>query len=319
MGEIEILRCLWRLTQRELRTTKDANRKRIVASREKLIMNHLPPWIRIRLKAGGQFAAVCNALDQAALNTVCESARCPNRQECFRRGTATFLILGNRCTRRCRFCAVRTAPPLPPDPGEPERIAGLVDRLGMRHAVVTSVTRDDLPDGGAGAFAAVIARLKAKPGVTVEVLVPDFQGQPQSLAAVLAAQPDVFNHNLETVERLQPAIRPQADYRRSLLVLQTAARHRPRPVVKSGLMVGLGETDAELLQTLADLRAAECDALTIGQYLAPSRRHLPVQRFVPPEGFQAYREKALALGFKAVAAGPLVRSSYRAEELFRII
>ena len=280
-------------------------------------IRQLPPWIRIRFQTGGQSAAVSNALDHAALNTVCENARCPNRQECFHRGTATFMILGNLCTRQCRFCAVRTGTPLPPDPDEPQRIAELVDRLSMRHVVVTSVTRDDLPDGGAGAFAAVITRLKARPGVTVEVLVPDFQGNPQSMAVILAARPHVFNHNLETVARLQPAIRPQADYRRSLLVLHTAARNRPRPVVKSGLMVGLGETDEELFQALADLRAADCDVLTLGQYLAPSRRHLPVKRFVTPDGFEAYRKKALALGFTAVAAGPLVRSSYHAEELFR--
>lgn len=280
-------------------------------------LKHLPPWIRIRFKSGGQYANVSQALDRAALHTVCENARCPNRQECFHRGTATFLILGNICTRQCRFCAVPTGTPLPPDPGEPQRIAELVERMGMRHVVVTSVTRDDLPDGGAAVFAAVIALLKANPGITVEVLVPDFQGNPESLAQVLAAKPDVFNHNLETIARLQPMIRPQADYRRSLMVLKAAARQRPRPVLKSGLMVGLGETDEDLFQALADLREADCEALTLGQYLAPSRRHHPVQRFVPPAGFEAYREKALAMGFKAVAAGPLVRSSYHAEELFR--
>ncbi len=269
------------------------------------------------MRAGGRLAAVRDALAGAGLNTVCESAQCPNRQECFHRGTATFMILGKICTRRCRFCAVESGAPRPPDPDEPRRVAETAARLGLRHVVVTSVTRDDLPDGGAGAFAAVVSWIRFRPGITVETLTPDFQGQAAALAAVLEAGPDVFNHNLETVERLQPAIRPQADYRRSLAVLRAAGRHRPRPVVKSGLMVGLGETDSELFRALADLRAAGCDALTLGQYLAPSREHLPVDRFVPPERFAEYREKALILGFTAVAAGPLARSSYRAEALFR--
>jgi lipoic acid synthetase len=280
-------------------------------------MQRLPPWIRIRLKTGGRFAAVHHALGAAGLNTVCEHARCPNRPECFQRGTATFLILGNRCTRQCRFCAVRNGTPAPADPDEPRRVAELAAELGLRHVVVTSVSRDDLPDGGAGAFAATIRLIKQRPEVTVEVLTPDFSGKTKALAAVLDAKPDVFNHNLETVERLQPLIRPQANYQRSLFVLLTAARALPRPGVKSGLMVGLGETDAELFEALADLRTAGCELLTLGQYLAPSRRHLPVARFVSPDQFAAYREKALAMGFKAVAAGPLVRSSYQAETLLR--
>lgn len=280
-------------------------------------MKRLPSWIRIRFKAGGRYAAVHDALGAAALNTVCESARCPNKQECFHRGTATFMILGNICTRRCRFCAVGTGTPLALDPDEPRRVAELSARLGLRHVVVTSVTRDDLPDGGANAFADTITRLKALPGVTVEVLIPDFQGNTRSIIAVLEARPDVFNHNLETVERLQPAIRPQANYQRSLFVLHTASRTHPRPTVKSGLMAGLGETDEDLFRAMQDLRAAGCDALTLGQYLAPSRQHVPVDRFVTPDQFAVYRDKALAMGFTAVAAGPLVRSSYNAESLFR--
>lgn len=280
-------------------------------------MQRLPPWIRIRLKTGGQYAAVQAALQTAALTTVCENARCPNKLECFHRGTATVMILGRLCTRQCRFCAVRGGTPLPPDHGEPARVAAAAARLGLRHVVVTSVTRDDLPDGGAGAFAETITRLKALPGVTVEVLVPDFQGNPQAIGRVLAAEPDVFNHNLETVARLQPVIRPQADFHRSLAVLRLAAAARPRPLVKSGLMVGLGETDAELFQALAELRAAGCEALTLGQYLAPSRRQTSVDRFVPPAQFERYREQAVAMGFIAVAAGPLVRSSYNAETMFR--
>ncbi len=288
-------------------------------------MKRLPPWIRIRLQSDGRLAEINDVIESAGLNTVCQSARCPNRQECFQHGTVTFMILGNLCTRQCRFCAVETGIPSPPDPAEPRRVAELAAHLDMRHVVVTSVTRDDLPDGGAGAFAATINRIKTQPrigashgtGITVEVLTPDFQGNAQSVTTVLEARPDVFNHNLETVERLQPNARPQADYQRSLCVLQEASRNHSHPAIKSGLMVGLGETDAELFQALEDLRAAGCEILTLGQYLAPSRRHLPVDRFVAPERFAEYKERALSMGFTAVAAGPLVRSSYKAEELFR--
>lgn len=280
-------------------------------------MKRLPPWIRIRLKTDGRYAAIHNALDTSALHTVCESAQCPNKSECFNRGTATFMILGNICTRQCRFCAVHSGSPSFCDPDEPRRIADFATQFGLQHVVVTSVTRDDLPDGGASVFAETITRLKALPGVTVEVLTPDFQGNLHAIHTVLSAEPDVFNHNLETVKRLQPEIRPQADYHQSLFVLKTASHSSLRPRIKSGLMVGLGETDNELFQALDDLRTAGCDTLTLGQYLAPSRRHVPVNRFVPPDQFNGYRERALAMGFKAVAAGPLVRSSYLAKELFR--
>lgn len=283
----------------------------------------LPPWIRIRLKTGGQAGLVRAALAQAGLPTVCESAQCPNRPECFQRGTATVMILGNICTRRCPFCAVAapTTPagvPHPPQENEPQRVSRLVGKLKLRHAVITSVTRDDLPDGGAGVFAATVTAIRAlrKDQTTIEVLTPDFAGSEAALATVLGAQPDVFNHNLETVQRLQPAVRPQADYGRSLAVLKFAAKSGQARMVKSGLMVGLGETDRELLAAMRALLAAGCRSLTIGQYLAPSRRHLPVCRFVPPAQFQAYRRQALALGFKAVAAGPLARSSYRADLFF---
>ncbi len=282
----------------------------------------LPPWIRIRLAADGRYAAVQDALAAAGLHTVCESARCPNRSECFSNGTATFMILGDICTRHCRFCAVQGGQPLALDEGEPQRVAAMAARLGLRHVVITSVTRDDLPDGGAAAFAATIrqlqelGRLSAR-SITTEVLTPDFQGQAHSLKLVLEAAPDVFNHNLETVERLQPQIRPQANYRRSLQVLQQARSFQPRPAIKSGLMLGLGERDAELYQALEDLLQAGCEILTLGQYLAPTRGHIPVERFVSPDQFAHYRARALAMGFRAVAAGALVRSSYQAETLFR--
>lgn len=279
----------------------------------------LPPWIKIRLSGEGSLPCVHAALKQGRLNTVCESAHCPNRQECFQRGTATLLLLGNICTRNCKFCAVASGAPLPPDPDEPRRAAELVKKLSLRHAVVTSVTRDDLPDGGASIFADTVAAIRAAMGAhtTIEVLTPDFNGSPAAIATVLDAGPDVFNHNLETVERLQKDVRPQAGYGKSLEVLKRAASSGKAPVVKSGLMAGMGENDAELFAAMRDLVAAGCRHLTIGQYLAPSRLHWPVARFVPPETFAAYREKAIAMGFIEVASGPLVRSSYMAETFLR--
>jgi lipoyl synthase len=276
----------------------------------------LPPWIRVRVPASGQPAAVAALVAAGRLHTVCQSALCPNEPECFGRGTATFMILGEVCTRACGFCAVRGGRPRPPDPGEPARVAAAAAALALRHVVITSVTRDDLADGGAAAFAATVRAVRAsRPPATIEVLVPDFGGDAAALGAVLAAGPDVLNHNLETVRRLQARIRPQADYERSLGVLRAAARWAPRPVVKSGLMLGLGETDAELAAALRDLRAAGCDALTLGQSLAASPAHAPVARFVRPAAFARWRQRALGLGFAAVAAGPLVRSSYHAGEL----
>jgi lipoyl synthase len=276
----------------------------------------LPPWIRVRLPARGASVATADLLAAAHLHTVCQSAHCPNEPECFGRGTATFMILGAVCTRHCSFCAVRTGEPVEVDADEPRRVAETAAQLKLKHVVITSVTRDDLPDGGSGAFAATIGALRARlPAATIEVLIPDFLGHGDDLARVLNAKPDVLNHNLETVRRLQEAIRPAADYGRSLGVLRGAAGWSPRPVVKSGLMVGVGEADEELYTSMADLVAAGCDLLTIGQYLAPSPQHAPVTRFVTREQFGEYGRRGRAMGFRGVAAGPLVRSSYQAQAL----
>ena len=280
----------------------------------------LPKWLNRRLPNPGETARVRNILRRHGLNTVCNGARCPNRAECFARGTATFMILGDVCTRACRFCAVKTGTPDPVRGDEPAALAEAAESMGLRHVVITSVTRDDLPDGGAGQFAACIRAVRKRlPDTAVEVLTPDFLGRLDLVDLVLEVRPDVFNHNVETVARLAPAVRPQADYRRSLRVLSRAAEREAGPsraLVKSGLMVGLGETDVEITGALRDLRHAGCELLTLGQYLAPSGEHVPVDRFVPPERFDAYREEALAMGFRAVAAGPMVRSSYRAEDVF---
>ena len=275
----------------------------------------LPSWFRRPLPLGAEGGRVRDLLGRLDLHTVCEGARCPNRAACWHDSAAAFLILGEVCTRACRFCAIpHAAPPAPPDPGEPARLAEAAAAMGLRHVVVTSVTRDDLPDGGAAHFAAVVREIRARiPGATVEVLIPDFQGEVAAIDLVLAAAPDIFNHNLETVARLQPSVRPQADYGRSLFVLRHAAQAGAR--VKSGLMLGMGETEAELSATLRDLRAAGVSLLTLGQYLAPSAAHHPVARFVPPAEFDEWRAAALALGFASVAAAPHVRSSYHAEEL----
>ncbi|HOE00942.1 MAG TPA: lipoyl synthase [Kiritimatiellia bacterium] len=275
----------------------------------------LPNWFRRPLLPGTTGSRVKQLLGQHGLHTVCEGAKCPNRAACWHDAAAAFLILGDTCTRDCGFCAIPHGAVLPPpDPGEPQRLAEAAAGMGLRYVVVTSVTRDDLPDGGAAHFAATIHALRARiPGVEVEVLIPDLQGDTTALDIVLAAQPDILNHNLETVARLQPTVRPQADYARSLGVLRYAAQAGAR--VKSGLMLGMGETREELMAALHDLRAAGVTLLTLGQYLAPSAAHHPVARFVPPEEFAALHEQALALGFVAVAAGPQVRSSYHAGEL----
>ena len=275
----------------------------------------LPSWFRRPLPPGAEGGRVKRLLARLDLHTVCEGAKCPNRAACWHDSAAAFLILGDACTRACRFCAIpHAAQPAPPDPGEPARLAEAAAAMGLRHVVVTSVTRDDLSDGGAAHFAETIRAIRARlPGASVEVLVPDFQNAAAALDLVLAAQPDIFNHNLETVERLQPAIRPQADYRRSLAVLRRAAQAGAR--TKSGLMLGLGETDGEIAAALRDLRAAGVALLTLGQYLAPSPAHHPVARFVPPAEFDRWRDEALALGFACVAAAPHVRSSCHAEEL----
>lgn len=274
-----------------------------------------PPWLRKRLPPEEQTRPVLELLRELRLGTVCQEARCPNIGECFARGTATFMILGTTCTRHCTFCAVGDGAPAPPDPREPDRVAEAARRLGLRHVVVTSVTRDDLPDGGAGHFARTIHALHEGTPATVEVLIPDFAGRTEDLERVLDAGPEVLNHNVETVPRLYGRVRPEADYRRSLQVLAGAAASPGVPVAKSGLMLGLGETPQEVLAVLGDLREAGCTALTMGQYLAPSPAHHPVAEFVPPERFRELEQRARDLGFAAVASGPFVRSSYGAARM----
>ena len=276
-----------------------------------------PHWLRRRLPSGPEYERIRSLVDGSRLHTVCQEAKCPNIWECFSSRTATFLILGDRCTRNCRFCAVRHDPVQPPDPGEPQRVAETATRMSLKYAVVTSVTRDDLADGGAGHFAATIEAIRKRlPEAKIEVLIPDFQGSAEAREVVLAARPDVLNHNMETAEGLYTTVRPGADYRRSLTLLHRAAQWQPRIPTKSGLMLGLGETAEEIHATLSDLRNADCRFLTLGQYLQPSREHLPVERFVPPEEFDRWKRCALDMGFSEVASGPFVRSSYHAKELF---
>lgn len=257
-------------------------------------------------------------LSEYGINTVCQQARCPNLQQCFLGGKLTFLILGDTCTRDCRFCAVKKSKAgadLAED--EPGRIAELVKLLALKFVVITSVTRDDLLDGGAGQFAETIKTIQAlDSGVKVEVLIPDFKGKPHSLETVLAARPDVLAHNIETVERIYPQIRPQADYRFSLGVLSRAGEIDKSVITKSSLMLGIGEKEIELIQAMQDLRRAQCDILTLGQYLAPSKRHYPVKEFISPRQFARYRSIGLGLGFRSVSSGPLVRSSYQAEQVY---
>ena len=279
-------------------------------------VRRFPPWLRKRIPPEGETSRVRELLGRLRLHTVCQSAHCPNLFECFAQGTATFMILGAVCTRHCGFCAVPSGTMEPPDPDEPAHVAEAAQALGLRHVVVTSVTRDDLPDGGSGQFAATIEAIRAVSDATIEVLTPDFQGCWGEIDRVVDAGPDVFNHNVETVPRLYPLARPEADYGRSLDVLRHAGERSSALVTKSGIMVGLGETHAEVLDVLGDLRRAGCDALTIGQYLSPSRGHVPVDRFVTPYEFDTYQSEADAMGFSAVAAGPFVRSSYQAEALY---
>ena len=276
-----------------------------------------PAWLRRRLPPAGQSATVMAAIKHGGLHTVCEEAHCPNQMECYSRGTATFLLLGPSCTRRCTFCAVDKSPVQAPDPGEPEKTALAIEKLHLKYCVLTMVSRDDLPDGGASHIAKTVEILRKRaPSVRVELLISDLGGSAQSLALVLSSRPNVLNHNVETVPRLYPKVRPQADYRRSLEVLRRAAAYRPAVVTKSGMMLGLGETHEEVLGVMDDLREAGCSLLTLGQYLAPSEKHHPVIRYVPPEEFDQYAKEALNRGFYAVASAPLVRSSYKAEELY---
>ncbi len=277
-----------------------------------------PRWLRRRLPSGPTYGEVTTLLNKGQLHTVCQEAQCPNIWECFSCKTATFLIMGSRCTRNCRFCAVEQGTLEPPDPQEPAKVAETAETLGLRYVVVTSVTRDDLPDGGAAFFAQTIQAIQNRiPDAIVEVLIPDFQGNADAIQRVAQAGPDVLNHNLETVPRLYPTVRPEAVYRRSLGLLREVKAYDPAIPTKSGIMLGLGETDAEIRETLQDILDADCRILTLGQYLQPSKGHLPVARFVPPEEFEGWRETALEMGFSQVASGPFVRSSYHARELYQ--
>jgi len=282
-----------------------------------------PEWLiaevrRAKRGTGAEMVAQTrDLLDRLHLPTVCDRARCPNRGECFSHHTATFLILGEVCTRGCAFCAVPKGKPASVAADEPQRLAQAVAELGLRHVVITSVTRDDLPDGGAAHYARVVGALREHcPGVRVEFLVPDFQGSREALTTVLASGPDILAHNLETVPRLYPEVRRGADYGRSLKVLEQAKQLSPKIITKSGLMLGLGEESLEIEAVLRDLRQVACDMLTLGQYLSPSLHHVPVARYVNPEEFDGWRQQALALSFKSVAAGPLVRSSFKAPVFF---
>jgi lipoyl synthase len=274
-----------------------------------------PDWLKIKVQDGSQRRRVTGLIQKLSLNTVCEEANCPNLMECFSRKTATFMILGRICSRNCTFCNVTGGKPEAVDPQEPERVAMAVRELGLSYAIITSVTRDDLPEGGAGHFVSVIQAVREiNPGITLEVLIPDFSGRTESIQMVVEAHPEVINHNLETVARLYPAVRSQAVYSRSLVLLKKIKEINTGVITKSGIMVGLGEEKAEVIRVFKDLRSVGCDLLTVGQYLAPSKEHHPVFAYVPPETFDEYRKIALDLGFRLAVCGPLVRSSYRADE-----
>jgi lipoic acid synthetase len=276
----------------------------------------LPDWLRIKLPTSDTFAHTRSLLDELKLHTVCESAKCPNHWECWDKGTATFMIAGDRCTRACGFCAVSTAKPLPLEADEPLRVAEAARRMKLKHVVITAVARDDVADGGAAHFRQTIEAVRQlSPRTVIEVLVPDFQDSDSAIDTVLAANPNIFNHNLETVRRLTPAIRHRATYDRSLSVLKKVKAKRGQNIhTKSGLMLGLGETENEIVVAMEDLRAAGCDILTLGQYLQPTLKHLPVVEFASPEQFEALGRVARMMGFVHVASGPMVRSSYHADE-----
>ncbi|HEY5346358.1 MAG TPA: lipoyl synthase [Verrucomicrobiae bacterium] len=276
----------------------------------------LPEWLRIKLPTSDTFSQTRNLLGELKLHTVCESAKCPNHWECWSKGTATFMIAGDRCTRACGFCAVATAKPLPLEADEPLRVAEATRRMKLKHVVITAVARDDVADGGAEHFRQTIEKVRElNPGIVIEVLVPDFQDSDDSIELVLAANPQIFNHNLETVRRLTPGVRHRATYDRSLSVLKKVKTKRAQTIhTKSGIMLGLGEREEEVLEAMRDLRAAGCDILTLGQYLQPTLKHLAMVEFVPPTKFAEYKVRAEEMGFIHVASGPLVRSSYHADE-----
>ena len=275
----------------------------------------LPEWFRVQLPTARAYFATRNLIEDLNLHTVCESARCPNHWECWSKGTATFMIAGERCTRACGFCAVDTRKPVALEVDEPARVAEATRRMQLKHVVITAVARDDLIDGGADHFRQVIDCVReVNPKIIIEVLVPDFQGDDGAIEAVLSARPDIFNHNLETVRRLTSTVRSVATYERSLLVLRKVKERAPQLHTKSGLMLGLGETEEELHEAMRDLRNVDCDILTLGQYLQPTKKHLPVAEFIHPDKFAEYQQTAEALGFTHVASAPLVRSSYHADD-----
>jgi len=276
----------------------------------------LPEWLRTKLPTSDTFSRTRSLLDELKLHTVCESAKCPNHWECWSKGTATFMIAGDRCTRACGFCAVDTAKPLALEADEPQRVAEATRRMGLRHVVITAVARDDLKDGGADHFRRTVEAVRRlNPGIVIEVLTPDFLDNDAAIDSVLGSNPHIFNHNLETVRRLTPSVRHRATYDRSLNVLRKVKTLRGGAIyTKSGMMLGLGEREDEVMEAMEDLRAANCDILTLGQYLQPTLKHLPVVEFVPPAKFAEYRERAEAMGFVHVASGPMVRSSYHADE-----
>ena len=275
----------------------------------------LPAWLKVRAPGGPNYLDLRKRFRDSALHTVCEEAHCPNIGDCWERRTATFMILGDICTRACSYCAVTTGTPLTLDLEEPVRLAETVERMGLRYAVITSVNRDELPDGGAFIFAQCIRQIRRRlPTCKIEVLIPDFQGDGNALATVVNAAPDTLNHNIETVRRVFPRVRAKGDYDQSLELLSRARELSPACVTKSGMMVGLGETWNEIIETMRDLRSVSCDLLTIGQYLRPSGKHVPLSRWYTPDEFDELRREGEALGFKHVAAGPLVRSSYHADE-----
>ncbi len=279
-----------------------------------------PDWLKIKLRGGQELNSVHKTLNALSLNTVCQEAKCPNLMECFSKKTATFMILGKNCTRNCKFCNVTKAPVEPVNPEEPQNVANAVKELGLKYVVITSVTRDDLPDGGAGHFVKVIDSIKnVDEKIIVEVLIPDFQGNKNALAKVIKAKPEVINHNVETIPRLYSTVRPMAMYERSLEVLKNVKEMDRDILTKSGIMVGLGEEVEEVVELFKDLRKVNCDMLTIGQYLPPSKEHLPVSEYIHPDIFGKYKEIALDMGFEFVASGPLVRSSYNANEATDLI
>jgi lipoic acid synthetase len=279
-----------------------------------------PPWLRVPARTGESYSWLKRLMRAKELHTVCEEARCPNIGECWGHRTATFLILGDTCTRNCGFCNVKTGRPAPPDPQEPERVAQAVRAMDLKHAVITSVDRDDLDDGGASVFAAIIRRIRElQPGCTVEVLIPDFRGQTEPLKIVMDARPEILNHNVETVPRLFREVQPQCRYEWSLAVLRNGKALWPEAVTKSGLMVGLGETTDEVLDVMRALREVDVDILTVGQYLQPTREHIPIARYYTPEEFEMFRERGNEMGYAWVESGPLVRSSYNAEAQARAL